>query len=86
MTSIDDTYPEHAKLMAMREKSQAIGELLDVSGYVLCEYVEGFNNPKPVGKTINQILADYFHIDLKVIEEEKRQMLAVLTASEEETT
>lgn len=29
-------YPEHEKLAAVREESQAIGEFLDGCGYVLC--------------------------------------------------
>ena len=32
-------YPEHAKLEAIRDRSQAIGEFLDSCGYTVCDLV-----------------------------------------------
>ena len=75
-------YPEHEKLKAVQEESQAIGAFLDSLaeyGYVLCEqtHFEGFRDPSfvPTGRPIPEILARYFKIDLTKIEAEKRQML-----------
>lgn len=72
-------YPEHAKQEKIVDESQAIGEFLDTSGCILAEYrtVDGFLEPQlvPVNKSIEQVLADYFEIDLRKIEAEKRAML-----------
>jgi len=40
-------YPEHEKMAAIAEQSQAIGEFLDTGGYTLCEFrtIEGFRDP-----------------------------------------
>lgn len=41
-------YPEHDKLAAVREQSQAMGEFLDFAPYTLCEFVrQGNNGEKP---------------------------------------
>lgn len=84
-------YPEHAKMMHVAEESQAIGEFLENSDYVLAEYIEcarfhvihGDTCSKgshlvPVGGTINQVLAKHFDINLDAIEAEKRAMLAAM--------
>ena len=72
-------YPEHAKLEAVRERSQVIGEFLDGTPFVLAEYreVDGHREPQlmPVNKSIEQVLAEHFDIDLNRIEAEKRAML-----------
>lgn len=72
-------YPEHAKLEAVRERSQAIGEFLDGTDLVLGEYreVDGHREPQlmPVNRSIEQVLAEHFDIDLNTIEAEKRTML-----------
>lgn len=67
-------YPEHEKLSAISAESQAIGQFLDEGTYTLCE-VDKYDRFVPVGKSIQEILADYFGIDLNKIEAEKRQML-----------
>ena len=78
----EERFPEHAKLEVVMAQSQAIGEFLETSGYVLAEYrqFEDIKDPMlaPVGKPINDILAGYFKIDLNKIETEKRQMLDIL--------
>ena len=76
-------YPEHDKLKAVMEKSQAIGEFIDGNEkYVLAEWmkVEGFSYLQlvPVGRPINDILAEYFGIDMCTLESEKRAMLEKL--------
>lgn len=80
--STPDPYPEHTKLQTLAEQSQAIGEFLDGSPYILAEYrgMENRAEPQllPVNKSIQQILADYFEIDLKKIETERQAMLASL--------
>ena len=73
-------YPEHDKLEAVMEQSQAIGEFIDCNDkYVLAEWmeVEGFRGPRlvPVSRPINDILAEYFGIDMRTLESEKRAML-----------
>lgn len=66
-------YPEHEKMRLVSDKSQIIGEFLDHMPWTLAEW-EG-DNLVPVWKTINQLLAEYFGIDLELIEQEKQQML-----------
>lgn len=83
------TYPEHEKLEAVKDKSQAIGEFLDFGTYTLCRWVELDKDDEsneelieagvdgmyqPVGE-ITRVLAEHFGIDLDVLEAEKRQML-----------
>lgn len=40
-------YPEHDRLLKIKDESQAIGEFLDGCGYTLCEvvYHASFNGP-----------------------------------------
>lgn len=83
------TYPEHEKLDAVKERSQAIGEFLDFGTYTLCRWVELDKDDEaneelieagvdgmyqPVGE-ITKVLAEHFGIDLNRLEDEKRQML-----------
>lgn len=87
---LDEPYPESAKMLAVKEQSQVIGEFLDSSKYVLAEYVtvtypnmlterrHTATELRPVVTPIEQILAAYFEIDLDKVEEEKRAMLAAL--------
>lgn len=74
-----DPYPEHAKLSAISDESQAIGQFLEDGPYLLAEYceIEGFRDLQlvPAQKPIQQVLAEYFDIDLARIEAEKRRML-----------
>lgn len=66
-------YPEHEKLSAIKQESQAIGEFLDTAPYVLCEVAD--DRLWPVGKPINDLLAAYFGIDPDRLEREKSAML-----------
>ena len=88
-----EQYPEHKKLQAISDESQTVGEFLETAGYTLCE-LRTFTEPLddigntyetrpqfvPVSKSIQQILADYFEIDLTKIETEKRTMLDAIRA------
>lgn len=102
-------YPESDKMLAVKEKSQAIGEFLEwlqsgdveqglpmrrsiflatqrlkcedhETGEVLpedeWELSDVYNDP--FNYSIEQLLAQFFNIDLKKVEEEKRAMLAAL--------
>jgi hypothetical protein len=77
-------YPQHEKLAAVAEQSQAIGEFLDwlqdtrVPPVVLCRVIPGqsFDPWAPVGRSTEQLLAEYFGVDLTALEAEKRAMLA----------
>jgi len=80
-------YHECEKLYAVNDESQKLGEFLDwlKRKYYLCEFFEDYipeldENYSPAGyypirKSINQILAEYFKIDLGKIEKERRQIL-----------
>ena len=78
-------YPEHDKMMAVSRESQAIGEFLDnglrEQGLVLAQRDERCGRLYTATKGIQQILADYFEIDLTVVEQEKRAMLDALASS-----
>ena len=81
----DPTYPEHEKLAAIKERSQAIGgflEWLDEKGIVLCTLRDEFGGEQyfPIYRSINDMLAGHFGIDLNVLEQEKRAMLADITS------
>lgn len=77
-------YPEHEKLKLVKDKSQLIGEFisewLPSQGYTICET---YNDPDslrdgeflPARVRPEELLARFFDIDLKKIEEEKRAML-----------
>ncbi len=69
-------YPEHAKLQAVSDESQAQGEFIEwlkAEGYHLC--VVHDNEFIPTVRPINQLLAQYHSIDLVEIEKEAQQML-----------
>jgi hypothetical protein len=73
-------YPEHEKLGAVVQESEAIGEFLEwcyERGWYLCQPTgspfEGCYRPVP--GSINDYLAAHFGIDQKKLEAEKRQML-----------
>lgn len=69
-------YPEHEKLKAVQPDSQKLGEFLEwlqAQGWVIAQW----DNEElgHIGYTTQQILAQYFEINLKKVEEEKRAML-----------
>ena len=68
---------EIEKMRLIQEKSQAIGEFLEwLQGneHVLAKWKDD-DQLVPVRKSIEQLLADYFDIDLKKVEEEKQAIL-----------
>ena len=71
-------YPEHAKATAVATERQAIGEFIEHGGYVLCEWPEGQAHPRATNKSINDVLAEYYKIDMKILEAEKQRMLKAL--------
>ncbi len=80
-----NVYPEHEKMKAVSDESQVIGAFLDwiqnerEPTLQLCSMRTIFHGADvrftPTQKSIEQILADYFNINLEKIELEKRAML-----------
>jgi len=71
-------YPELEKMTTVKSESQSIGcflEWLGEQGIDLCEYLEDRNEYFATRKTMEQILADYFEIDLVKAEKERQSML-----------
>jgi hypothetical protein len=84
----EDEYPEHQKMMDCRDDAFIIGAFLEDGPYMLGEYLSfergGFPPREefvPVSKGIQAVLAEYFEIDLDVIEQEKRAMLEKIRTS-----
>lgn len=82
---VDDEYPECSKAVAVQDQSQAIGAFLEWlfdKGLQLARVEDAYGPDHgelvPVYKTITEVLAEYFEIDLKKMETEKRAMLAEL--------
>lgn len=74
----DQKYPEHDKMMAVAKESDAIGRFIDHGPYVLASWStddDGNDILVQSWKSIEQVLADWFEIDLDKIEHEKRAML-----------
>lgn len=70
-------YPEHDKLHAVKDKSQAIGEFvewLQEQGIHLASWHNG-TQLRPWHESIEDLLARHFEIDLAKLEAEKRAML-----------
>jgi hypothetical protein len=71
-------YPEHDKLSAVAEQTQAIGEFIEfveAKGIFLARYEDGHNFPCEVHGW-RDLLAEWAGIDQRKLEAEKRQMLA----------
>jgi hypothetical protein len=81
-------YPQHEKLHVVKAKSQAIGEFLEWlttdQGWFIARWSEldpgesGVAYGMVMRPDTNKLLAEFFDIDLKVLEEEKLAMLAEL--------
>ncbi len=74
-------YPMHMKAEKVKVERQAIGEFIELGGYTLCKWPDDdeVQHPLPVHLSINEVLAEYFEIDLKLLEQEKQAMLKALT-------
>ena len=70
-------HPEHDKLHAVVEKSQEIGEFLEwlQTHYVIATYTQYDVELRPIRTSIQDLLAEYFGIDLTKLEGEKRVIL-----------
>ena len=73
-------YPEHEKLKQC--ESQKIGEFISwLQGkYYICQLLEDEERFHPIHDSIEDLLAQYFEIDLSVLENEKTEMLKSLRA------
>ncbi len=86
----EQQYPEHEKLHAVKERSQAIGEFLEwlgTNGFHLAKWMKVCAPDGSAGEcdevdqlvqqsfNIENLLAEYFQIDLAKLEQEKRAML-----------
>lgn len=83
-------YPECEKLAQVSEKSQELGYFLEwlMQRCVLAEWDESEEGGTddilyPIHKSIEQILAEYFHIDMDKVNEERAQILKELRSQDE---
>jgi hypothetical protein len=78
-----NSYPEHDKLAAVADQSQAIGEFLDLGRWTLCELRE-WEDARPSFEPVDiqGALAEWFEIDRDALEREKRAMLAELRGAQ----
>lgn len=79
-----DRYPECSRLVSVSDESQVIGEFLEwlQARYQLCT-LDHYDYFQPQYPNINQLLADYYGIDLDKVESERRAMLADLRSKKE---
>ncbi len=83
--SIDATkFPQLAKMQAVQEQSQSIGEFIDwlwQNGMAICTTEEGLRGDRfyPVMTPIEELLARYFEVDLQAAEKERRATLAAIS-------
>lgn len=73
-------FPQHEKLKSIQKESQALGQFLDwlnSEGIALCQLGER-DHFFPIYKRTEVILANYFDIDLDLLEQEKLEMLKQL--------
>ncbi len=79
-------YPEHEKMEAVKDKSKAIGEFLewlsDTKRLVICDSTP-FDELYVVNFSDEELLAEFFNIDMNKIEKEKRQMLKQIRKNNE---
>jgi ribonuclease HI len=70
--------PELDKVKNIQEKSQAIGEFLEwmgCNGIHLAKYHENSDYLREHRVSKESLIAEFFHIDLKKVEEERQQLL-----------
>ena len=74
---------ELEKMKDVQKESQAIGEFLEwlnTKGWFICQWFEDEDSGEeeqllPIHKGIEQLLAEYYHIDLVKVEQEKKEIL-----------
>lgn len=72
------TYPEHEKIHAVKEQSQAQGDFLlwiEQQGFYLMQWSKEIEEDVPVTESTEQLLARFHGIDLKALAAEKDAML-----------
>lgn len=84
-------YPEHEKLTLVKDKSQMLGEFLEWAlgkEYAFCRRVITEKGTpyereryQPYTNSVEKILAEFFEIDLIILEKEKVAMLEKLQAA-----
>jgi hypothetical protein len=80
-------YPEHDKLRAISDQSQACYDFLewleDLHGARLCHVPPGMHSTYfPLNFSMRKLLADFFDIDQDRLEAERRAMLDELRAAQ----
>lgn len=83
MAFSDQPQPELAKLLAVQDQSQVIGEFIDwlsSKGMTICSSTGGLRGTlfQPIGTPTEELLAQHFGIDLQAAEAERRAILADL--------
>jgi hypothetical protein len=76
--TVPSEYPEHEKLAKVSDESNAIGDFimwLESKGTHLMQWNDSAEDWLPDQDSIVSMLAAYYDIDLKKIEQEKREML-----------
>lgn len=75
----EELYPEHVKLAKVADESQVLGEFLDEflpnRSIYLMEYSDDDGLPYPTFKSTSWFLYEFFGIDPKKLEQEKRALL-----------
>ena len=72
-----DKYPEHAKLLAVKDEKETVGDFIDwlwSQGYRICETDE-HDRFWPITLTNDRIIANHFGINLEALDKEKQVML-----------
>jgi hypothetical protein len=85
--SVIDAYPQHTALVALGDRKEQIGNFLDwlKENYVICDAMEpsDANDHQYYAyahQSTEQIMADYFGIDLDALSNEKDKMYAEIAA------
>ena len=85
VVSIDATqFPQLARMQAVQEQSQAIGEFVEwlgQNGMAICTSEEGLRGDRfyPVMVPTEELLARHFDVDLQAAEKERRATLAAIS-------
>lgn len=78
----DERWPEHIKLTAISDQSQACYDFIDwletEKGYRLCYVPRNSNTHEPIQHSMRGLLAEFFEIDMDKVEAEKRAMIEAL--------
>jgi hypothetical protein len=88
--SLKDEYPEHSKLSAVQRETQAIHSFLewlgDEKGYFIAEWDKDHpdgNMPFAIRENHTTLVAEFYEIDLKAFDNEKRDMIEKIRSQRE---